>query len=296
MKEDIMEFKLSDPERVRNMALNWEFGVRRFRERAKRVATSFYNSVVFGRRSRDVPPVDAEKAMFEKLAEQYRMGDIEAMYEMALWHRRKCVDEELAVLLDYEKRPDDESAQKTIRALWCHNIHNYAVWLVRSALYGHQRAEEILAQYSLYREVALISARLMDPYERERNPKRWDDFWRGVGGWQLHKAGFTDIPDDDSYCSLWFLNKDGFYVFSYLADYIPADEYGFGQEDYYEDLYLDEFFNLLPNLRQKGGELPAPEVIKEELDKMDAKREKYWRLPEHDIRRKYRKRMRKQYD
>jgi len=231
--------------------------------------------------------------VFKKLSVQCRMGDIEAMYEMAVWHRRKCTGKELKILLAYEKRPDDQKAQEEIRYIWCRNIQNYAVWLVRSALYGHSKAGKILEQYSLYREISLIPAWMMNPAEAEQKLKnRHQCMFEKVEGWELRQAGFTDVPEEEFDGSLRFLNKEGFYVFSYLSDYIPADEDGFGREDYYESVYFDEFFNLLP----EGIEDLPPEMRKKELDKMDAKREQYWNSPLCDSRRKYKERMRQLND
>lgn len=196
----------------------------------------------------------------------------------------------MKILLAYEKRPDDKKAQDEIGYMWCRNIRNYAVWLVRSALYGHPKSEEILAQYSLYREISLIPAWMMNPDEAEQKLKnRHQCIFEKIEGWELRQAGFTDVPEEKFEGSLQFLNKEGFYVFSYLSDCIPSDEDGFGREDYYESVYFDEFFNLLP----EGIEDMPLETRRKELDKTDIKREQYWSSPLHDSRRKYKERMRK---
>lgn len=254
-----------------------------FRKKVELMAAHSFDCILrrYDRCGRDIRPADADGTVFDRLSLQCRMGDVEAMYEMALWHRKKCTDKELQILRGYEAASVTIKNQRPDRLPY--NIKNYTLWLVRAALYGHEKAGEILEQHGLYREISLIPARSMELDEKEQDPANqlhWQ--WVRVEGFMLRMAGFTDVPHVQYEGHLGPLQKEGYYVFSYLSDYIAADEDGFGREDSYADVYLDEFFNLL---LKKEMEL-NPETRRRELDRMDAKRDRYWDSPLHDSRRR----------
>lgn len=233
--------------------------------------------------------VTDKEARFARLAEQCRMGDMEAMFEMALWHREYCKQEERQVLSAYEEQPEDAETQKAVvEAVRCrigYSIKYYSLWLVRSALYGNWKGQKALERYGIYRELSLIPEWMMAPLDSltdEERQKRKRHGALDVAGWELRRAGFTDVPDQEFECWLDPLDGNGVYQFLYLSDYIPADESGFGREDEYEAVYLDEFFNFIG----LETENQKPEALTKKLHALEAKRERYWNSPLHDRRRR----------
>lgn len=188
---------------------------------------------------------------------------------------------------DYdEERPEDEEARKAVRiATTCSgvSIKYYAVWLVRSALYGNWKAQKVLERYDVYKEISLIPEWMMvPPGSRGEEAAQTGHNALDVGDWELRRAGFTDVPDQEFECWLKPLEENGTYRFWYQSDYSPADESGFGREDEYETVYLDEFFNFvgLETEKQKLKELNG------KLRALRARRDRYWSSPPHDKRRR----------
>ena len=110
----------------------------------------------------------------------------------------------------------------------------YMMWVVRAALYGSGDAAELIEKCSLYKKLAYI------PYDMfTGKSKDYISIWKST---VLYEIGFIDVPQEYEECHLSFDADKRIYDLHYLSDYEPPDEYGFGAEWEYDDIYFDEFF------------------------------------------------------
>lgn len=215
-----------------------------------------------------------------ELANLCKMGDIAAMSDMA-YHFKDCCTESLRSLLDaYELEPDVEREILLKEYLRKHGHEEkpaqvYMMWLVRAALYGNEEAQRLIDRCPYYKQKAFI------PYDMLTGEGDFIQFWDSDSLW---KMGLIDMQRGCTDCSLSYEVKDGYFVFSYVADYEPPDEDGFGAEWDYEHIYYDEFFcRIFVNSR---------EDVKRQMQVLESGRENYWMDSAHDAEnRKYRKKL-----
>lgn len=69
------------------------------------------------------------------------------------------------------------------------------------------------------------------------------NFWSSSS---LYEIGFIDVPVDYEECKLSYNIDERYYDLRYVSFYSPPDEYGFGSEWEYDNVYFDEFFRRLP--------------------------------------------------
>lgn len=214
--------------------------------------------------------------MFQKLADQCAMGDMVSMLEMGRWHFEKLDAAQKRLFRQYEA--GDEGVYGALYQMTLGHYYQvvnaaryYVTWVYRAALYGNGEARALVEKCPLYSRASLLKK----------------DCYR-VGGIrselmyasELNRLGFTQVSPRLEEFHLYPLRREGYFPCCYLADYIPADESGFGREDDYENIYYDEFFNCLG---KNHGLLPA------RIAAARLKREAYWANPAHDAKnRKYR--------
>lgn len=232
-----------------------------------------------------------------KLSQQCKMGDTSAMMELALYYKGLCEPEIRGLLDAYERQPDQESQQRLkSRMIQFDGVlpaEAYIMWLLRAARFGDERAQEQVDRLPYY---VSYSTAVRSGYHQEF--PRYLPFRSLLGcfcrnseypawGGCLRNAGFPDLPDVGSggESTIIFWPSPGIYIFRYKSDYIPADEYGFGEESDYTSLWFDEFF--CPIAVQDQEKLPA------QLEQLDRVREQYWDSPFRSAEeRKYRQRLR----
>ena len=157
---------------------------------------------------------------------------------MAYFFRNRCTEPLKKLLDEYEANPCIETEQAVEKHLRYYFHENYTaaaymMWLVRAAYYGDDRAARLLEPLTYYRSRALIPERALT--EGVSVP---------VGmSTMLVRAGFMDVPDGYDECTLKFNRETRRYTMTYLSDYEPPDEDGYGAEWEYDDMYFDEFFN-----------------------------------------------------
>lgn len=207
-----------------------------------------------------------------------KMGDIVAMADMAYVFRDRCTEPLRKRLEAYERNPDKEN-EDLLAAFLNENRQEmrtaqaYMMWLVRAALYGNEKAKNLIDCCPYYKQKSYIPDKLLEGDEKARM-----DFWDSDSLWEI---GLVDMPRGCTDCRLWYDRRRGCFVVMYVEDYIPADEYGFGAEWDYDYIYLDEFFYRLPIKKEQD--------IQEQLMILEKEREAFWKHPRHDApRRKYR--------
>lgn len=178
-----------------------------------------------------------------KLAEQCKNGDVVAMKGMSAFFRSRCKPS-LAELLDqYEANPNGENEQAVQKYL-NRNFHEmniakaYMMWMVRAALYGDEAAANQIERWPFYKWYAFIPYKMMIGKDRS-----WMNIWASNF---LYQVGLIDFPSHYEDCGIEYDPQRKCYIFSYVSNYIPPDEEGFGAEWEYTDIYFDEFFRRLP--------------------------------------------------
>lgn len=198
------------------------------------------------------------------LAEQCKMGDVEAMKGMSSLFRNRCSDSLTRLLDQYEADPVAENETAISRYIKEHfheenTARAYMMWLVRAALYGDAGAEQKLENWTYYKENAFL------PYDmltgRDRSYKK---IWASSF---LSDIGFIDVPAHHEDCSIKYNKEQRYFDLMYVADYEPPDEEGFGAEWEYDNYYFDEYFCRL----SVNDESEVPGAVEE----MDKKRLQY---------------------
>lgn len=223
----------------------------------------------------EIPKPDYKDPRYLKLAEQCAMGDIVAMWELAHWFRGYLRPDTAALLDAYNSGEDtyDELFRRTkYTSPDNFPLCAYLAWIKQAARYGHEQAQQISEERSLYRFHGLLK-------EATHKVGRFGTELYYAS--ELHRLGLLDVDSSFSEFGICSLLPEGIFPASYLADYIPADSDGFGREDTYEDVYYDEFFNLIPGSTIESARRNLPALLK--------KREDYWADPKNDAEhRKYR--------
>lgn len=220
-----------------------------------------------------------------ELANRCKMGDIEAMLDMAQFFKSCCSEYTRERIDAYETEPTEENAWKILyqnrssASADKTSAKAYMMWIIRAAVYGNAEAEKLLercAYYKSYEDGEFLSYKMLT---NEEEYKIWaSDF--------LWQAGIVDmVYEHEGDCGMIFCKKKGYFLFRYAADLLcEADETGFGEEREYENACYNEFFCRIP----KRGETS----ISQKLVLLENERDEYWEVPEHNAKkRKYRKRL-----
>lgn len=218
-----------------------------------------------------------ENPKIRKLADCCKMGDIEAMWELALFFRERC-EKSMQELLDaYEADPVQQNEEAIENYLKAHSgswAADYMMWLVRAAVYGNENANLLIEKCSYYQRKASIPYTFYTSEDSQTN-----------GIWVSRDIGLIDMVqglDNGGY--LTFYREKGYYDVEYLYDYDPPDETGFGAEWNYENAYYDEFFCQIPTSNK--------EMISQKLLILEQERKAYWDETKHKAsERKYKKRL-----
>lgn len=229
------------------------------------------------------PPESHNNVSLRKLllGAKCKMGDVEAMYEMAKFWFDSISEEEQTIIVNYELNPSQntlDALREYIGIYGHHEFKYYAMWLIRAAVYGHPTAKAVLNRCPYYKEAAYI------PYKYYTEPKTSKSFWVSN---LLYKAGINEIIREQLDCWLVFYKDYGYFKFRYSSYYEPPDEDGFGSETEYESVFYDEFFRKIPvdcNASQ--------EEVLLGLKKLDSERDEYWSNNSHAKNRKYIKSLR----
>lgn len=210
---------------------------------------------------------------FQNLSARCAMGDIVAMLDLARWHRQFAHPEGGKYLAAYEQDPENHKnlqqwLDRNRYGLDGFHLRCYITWVFRAALYGNPQAEALMERCPKFRDWGLLPQTLygLGPTPRYRSSQRLDSY-------KLHRLGLTGIDEDLEELSLYPM-EDGIFSGYFLEDYIPADSDGFGREDFYEDLFYDEFFNRLQGTSLSRARPSAERLIQE--------RRAYWEDPAHD--------------
>lgn len=192
--------------------------------------------------SADEKSSQTEKGIYEdpmavQLAEACKGGDASAMRKMAELVYRHCEAQMKRLLERYEADPTPKhaaSVQKNRTLMG----EAYMMWLIRADLYGDAEVGEKLDKYPIYKELAFI------PHDMMLGEKAHDiSFWNSG---TLHDIGFIDVPDGYTDCTLRYDADKKIFKLSYVSNYLPSDEDGFGAEYEYDYIFFDEFFCILP--------------------------------------------------
>lgn len=233
-----------------------------------------------------------------ELAQRCKMGDLAAMEGLALRHLELCPPETRMLLTAYESQPNEENRQALRRHLDGKRearlpAEAHMMWLLRAARFGSEHAMEQVGRLPYFTDYgAREHTNFYQAFPWELPIRSLLGRWgrrpeRMARGKELRDIGFPDLPavGAGSEFSITFWPSPGAYHVSWLDDYIPRDESGFGEESDYAFLWLDEFF--CPMAASRPEEIPA------ELDRLDRVREAYWRDPaRHATEWKYRRRLR----
>lgn len=184
-----------------------------------------------------------------QMAEECKAGKVSAMREMADFFRNRCTPPLLSLLDQYEAAPSLSQAN-AIRQYLKEHFHaqntarGYMMWLVRAAIYGDETDRKRIENWPFYKEYAFFSYGMMTG-----TGERYKSVWASNF---LRKVGFIDAPENLEDCGVSYLPEKKIFAFSYVSDYIPADETGFGSETDYAYLYFDEFFRRLDHCPEKN--------------------------------------------
>lgn len=233
-----------------------------------------------------------------ELAQRCKMGDLAAMEALAEHYLELCGPETRALLTAYEVQPTQENRQALHRHLSESRegrlpAEAHMMWLLRAARFGSEHAIEQIGRLPYFTDYGAqehTNFHQTFPWELPIRSLlgRWGrNTERMAWGEKLRDTGFPDLPaakPGDGF-SITFWPSPGAYHISWLADYIPRDESGFGEESDYAFLWMDEFF--CPMAVRRPEDMPA------ELDQLDKLREEYWRDPARRAgEQKYRRRLR----
>ena len=119
------------------------------------------------------------------------------------------------------------------------------MWLLRSAVYGNSEAQERVRAEVLQNELFLKKCML--PYGNMVPGKNSSWYASGYSGSILNAVGLLSFQPEGSY-TIAGINESRFMVVWESTDYDPADEDGFGREEYYNMFCLDEYFQLIPGV------------------------------------------------
>lgn len=219
-----------------------------------------------------------------KLAQRCKMGDLAAMEALAEYHLELCGPETQTLLTAYEVQPSEENRRILHHHLSEHRegrlpAEAHMMWLLRAARFGSRSAMERIGELPYFTDYgAQEHTNFYQAFPWELPIRsllgRWGrNLERMAWGEELRDIGFPDLPaaKPGGGFSITFWPSPGVYHISWLADYIPRDESGFGEEDEYAFLWLDEF--LCPMAARRPEDMPA------ELNRLDQVREVYWRDP-----------------
>lgn len=178
-----------------------------------------------------------------QLAGRCKEGYPSAMRLMADFFRSLCTSPLLELLDRYESDPtgDNEMAIKVYLKKKYHESKNakaYMMWLVRAALYGDGEVSAQLEKWPFYKEFAFI------PYDMMMGKRNSLIMFSNSS--TLREMGFIDVPAGYEDCRLRYSVEKKYFDLCYVSFYDPPDEYGFGAEWEYSDIYFDEFFCRLP--------------------------------------------------
>lgn len=204
---------------------------------------------VFSQIYRSLTDIYSDEATVQ-LAERCKKGDVPAMRLMADFLRSRCTPLLIELMDRYEADPVQEN-EIAIQDYLRRNSHEertargYMMWLVRAALYGNAEIYEQLEQWPFYKQFAYI------PYDMMTGQGSHSiNLWSGSF---LYEIGFIDVPTDCEECRLSYNVDERYFDLRYVSFYEPPDEYGFGAEWEYDDVYFDEFFCRLPAKPQSAG-------------------------------------------
>ncbi len=97
----------------------------------------------------------------------------------------------------------------------------------------------------LYKELAYIPYSMMTG-EKEFYLTFWDSDI-------LYEIGFIDVPKECTDCKLLFDTDKKIFDLLYVYSYESPDDYGFGAEWHYDDIYFNEFFRRLPRYKSTSA-------------------------------------------
>lgn len=219
-----------------------------------------------------------------ELFELCKMGDISAMFDMALYMLDKCNETDKRALCRYEEAPErlgEEYISDYLNkyCVDCDTVSQYMMWIIRAAIYGNEKAKEIMDKCPYYKEFACIPYKFYEDEEGKQN------IWSSNS---LRYGGICDIPKKREDCDLEFDKKLGHIRFCYVSHYESPDDDGYGMEMDYDFIYYDEFFAELDINSESSREERIKALLKNEKA-----REAYWKTQPDCERRKYKILLRK---
>lgn len=119
------------------------------------------------------------------------------------------------------------------------------MWLLRAAMYGERTAQEIVLD-KIRQNPRFLNQTLI-PYANFLPGKRTDWHSKGYSGHLLNAMGLLNFQPEENYL-LAGINEQRTLLVWQEADSDSPDDDGFGQEDYYNMFFLDEFFQFLPEV------------------------------------------------
>ena len=214
------------------------------------------------------------------LAKLCQMGDIVAMYDMAMYFYNKCNQEQKNALKNYEQNPcentrkgisfyiTEESRENAI------DMRFYMMWLIRASVYGNGKAKEITDKCTYYYELSDFP---LETVKRHLGITLETNF--------LYKAGFLDkgiiSDEDDTYLEY----HKGLSYFKLEEIYVD----GYDRETYYR--YYDEFFMEIDCIPHRCAVHNEIEQIIEKMERNEKKREQFWKTQNDCNERKYKIRL-----
>ena len=225
--------------------------------------------------------LDSDEQITEckRLAELCKMGDAEAMYDMARLWLSALSDEKKMSVENYERNPSQENWEALPHDRGTSKFQIHVMWLIRAALYGNPKAKDIFDRCDFYNYCSAFIpyGYYVKPYSENSMPFVYSDLF--------YDAGLCDmIRGKGPRCILTFYRNDGYFKVSYISYYEPPDDEGFGSESEYDEVFYDEFFRAIP-VRTNA---PREEVLAA-LKDIEAEREAYWEKQEDRAARKYTK-------
>ena len=217
---------------------------------------------------------------FYKIAKRCEMGDVKAMFLMFEKLRENLPDNYKAEEAFQIKNEDLKQQIKWLnRYINEHDFKTYCrivgafMWLNRAAIYGSEEARQLIKSYPLYEEASYLSIELQTHSRHS--------LWKQCPGVALRLMGLLNFTENAVYY-VQGLNENNIYSCYFVVDYDPADDDGFGRENYFNYYYFDEFFCLLYKIKRcTSHELynkhdKIKEICEQRKKKIQQKREKYW--------------------